>query len=438
MFLLHHGRNLNDLCTRLRRSKLCNLLDKYWTRYAEDWEVLLHGNPAAEAYDAIKLAGGGEIGIGVGEEEYGSGEREVLEGLVRGTDGLIDMTVSRFGGEAGNRVASQPQSRSEAASHSYKDYSEQAEIANGVIFAGMGSVSRRSIRTVTDWIHQVHISGEDAYGIRSNPVSERSTRRRPSPKTNAMKTQRPQHEADGSSSMTTLEPMPYEDHPAHEQSSKDRQPTIPPPLVSTIEDSLRKATSSAGATKEQTQDRKSDGTSESSNGNVPSFGTWMNYLTLGYGPQWGINAPQSKSISQSKDAPGTKQDMRGTSRSPPKQHSGSSVHDKLRHGSPEDGTNIRSAGGRYLIGLIGKLDWGADEERNSSSGFNDAHSQDSSNRLLVRTVHVEVDELGEDKQYSRKTQPRPQGAPNAVDVKRVRVVVYEVCIGRDMAGRNAH
>ena len=73
---------------RVGRLLFCSLLERYWTRFATEWDVLLHGNPAVEMYDGIKLANGGELGVGVGEEEWGSGEREVLEDFVRRTGWL--------------------------------------------------------------------------------------------------------------------------------------------------------------------------------------------------------------------------------------------------------------------------------------------------------------------------------------------------------------
>ena len=50
-----------------------------------------------DIYGGIKLAAGGELGMGVGEEEWGSGEREVLEHFQSRTEGLVDLMVSRFG-----------------------------------------------------------------------------------------------------------------------------------------------------------------------------------------------------------------------------------------------------------------------------------------------------------------------------------------------------
>jgi hypothetical protein len=67
---------------RSRRPKFVNLLGRYWDSFLSTWNVMLHGNPAVSVYGGIKLAGSGELGMGVGEEDRGSGEREVLEGFV--------------------------------------------------------------------------------------------------------------------------------------------------------------------------------------------------------------------------------------------------------------------------------------------------------------------------------------------------------------------
>ena len=52
-------------------SSFCSILDKYWLRFASNWDVLLHASPAVDIYNGIKLAGAGELGVGVGEEEWG-------------------------------------------------------------------------------------------------------------------------------------------------------------------------------------------------------------------------------------------------------------------------------------------------------------------------------------------------------------------------------
>ncbi|KAG2418465.1 hypothetical protein HFD88_001566 [Aspergillus terreus] len=96
-FLLHHDFSLESMYQRIGRPAFCTILDSYWRKFAWNWEVLLSGNPAIDMYNGIKLSAGGELGVGVGEEEWGSGEREVLEDFVSRTDGLVDLIVSRFG-----------------------------------------------------------------------------------------------------------------------------------------------------------------------------------------------------------------------------------------------------------------------------------------------------------------------------------------------------
>lgn len=72
IFLLHHGPSLSDLFKKSSRDAFCDLLDRFWSRYLKNWDVLLHGNPAVDIYNGVKLAAGGELGIGVGEEDWGS------------------------------------------------------------------------------------------------------------------------------------------------------------------------------------------------------------------------------------------------------------------------------------------------------------------------------------------------------------------------------
>jgi len=79
---------------RIRRSKFVNLLGRYWDSFLSTWNVMLHGNPVVSVFGGIKLAASGELGMGVGEEDRGSGEREVLEGFVGRIEGLVDLVVS--------------------------------------------------------------------------------------------------------------------------------------------------------------------------------------------------------------------------------------------------------------------------------------------------------------------------------------------------------
>ena len=103
IFLLHHTSSLSALFVQTKRSKFLSILGHYWDLFLSSWNVLLHGNPANDLYGGIKIAACGELGVGVGEEERGSGEREVLEGFVGRVDGLVDLVVSKFGSEGSPR-----------------------------------------------------------------------------------------------------------------------------------------------------------------------------------------------------------------------------------------------------------------------------------------------------------------------------------------------
>lgn len=180
-FLLHHAQTLNELFSRLQRPKFCALLERFWDIFVWNWDVLLHGNPAADIFGGLKLAAGGELGIGVGEEEWGSGEREVLEGFIGRTDGLVDMIVSRFG-EAAAVSGPEKASLSGATSQSPNQtvdwhLGEDPRPSDGVVFSGIGAIARTSVKHITKWIESLFKYGGNAYGVRDNPVAINRRRR---------------------------------------------------------------------------------------------------------------------------------------------------------------------------------------------------------------------------------------------------------------------
>ncbi|KAK3670506.1 hypothetical protein LTR78_009610 [Recurvomyces mirabilis] len=177
IFSLHHGSSLDELFVRLGREKLIPALERFWSRYARTWNVLLHANPAADVFSGIQLASGGELGFGVGEEEWGSGERDVLEDLVSRTEGLVDAVVSRYG-EAAKAVASDYASIPIHEALPWMGSGNQPAATDGVVFGGVGRLSRPSLRSVAMWSRQIYTNGEYAYGIQDNPLRERRKRRR--------------------------------------------------------------------------------------------------------------------------------------------------------------------------------------------------------------------------------------------------------------------
>ena len=174
VFLLHHGRSLADLYVRLTRPKFCATLERFWDRFTRDWEVLLHGTPSVDIYNGLKLAAGGELGIGVGEEEWGSGEREVLEGFIGRTEGLIDVLVSRFGDAEKETIVGRQSEEQEV----WLGSGRLPDCSDGVVFSGIGAVTRPSLRSISAWMEWIYKHGQAAHGVKDNPHTSRRRRRR--------------------------------------------------------------------------------------------------------------------------------------------------------------------------------------------------------------------------------------------------------------------
>lgn len=308
---------------RLPRPKFCSLLSRFWTRFARSWDVLLHGNPAADIFGGLKLSSGGELGMGVGEEEWGSGERDVLEDLAKRTDGLIDMVVSRFGEPAPTTENITTSSTAAKTSVLHEELpwlgaGNYPEASDGVIFAGINAATRPSLRNISQWVQQVYTYGEHAYGVRDNPHRERRKRRRRSP---------PEPEAD-SDSVSLAKPAstvsardwdpqrqrrPRPERAADSKGSAiskasassktsgsvtSHRPGIPPPILSAVvEQSLDKATQKAESDAERSQQSEQDsGTTLG----IPD--QYMKYLTFGLSTL-AKSSSTSQSTSQAKEQP---------------------------------------------------------------------------------------------------------------------------------------
>ena len=174
LFLLHHSIKLSDLFQKVGRDTFCGFLERYWNKFVRNWDVLLHGNPACTIYNATKLSAAGELGIGVGEEGWGSGEREVLEDFIDRTEGLRELVVGRYGlppkAERSQRL---PDQKLE-----WLGNGNDVAAADGVIFSGKGLISRKSLRTVSQWMEAIFKYGEDAYGVSDNPSARPRAQRK--------------------------------------------------------------------------------------------------------------------------------------------------------------------------------------------------------------------------------------------------------------------
>jgi hypothetical protein len=256
------------------RSSFCIFLERFWSKFAWSWDILLTGNPTVELYNGIKLSAGGELGIGVGEEEWGSGEREVLEDYVLRTDGLVDLVVSRFGDppSAAEDFATTKRSENPADAGENQGSWLGSDVyprpSDGVIFSGAGNISRSSLVQVSQWMEWIFRYGYDAYGVGEDPTSPRRRKRR--------RGHRGRSAAKSLSASRT-------DKSQFTKTKRSFAPGIPPPLVV----GTSKAAQEAG-----------QGTPQSSTDNSPSRGdkgsdwiglgsdTLVKYLTFGYGSSW--------------------------------------------------------------------------------------------------------------------------------------------------------
>lgn len=370
LFLLHHAASLTELLSRVGRTNLCGLLERYWTKFARDWEVLLHGNPAATIYNAIKLSGGGELGIGVGEEAWGSGEREVLEGFIDRTEGLQDLVVGRYG------LPPATDRPNTAAKDIWLGTGNEPAAADGIIFTGTGLVSRESLRTVSRWIEAIFRHGDGAYGVGENP----SSRPRPRRRRQKGESSRP---SDDSSAAHEVRPRLRSPRPGAPNLRKQAiensaaPPGIPAPLVGQVEASLDKALAQASNPKSE-----NDGREPASSDETSATENMMKYLKLGYGTAWTLNP---KGLNANKD----------TNRESETTHSESDTMQQVDP-TPEVSEDeqpfkqkLEQSIGRFLIGLSGDLE---QMELDSDDGQlpRQPDNEREESRLFVRTLTVKM------------------------------------------------
>ncbi|KAI0812146.1 hypothetical protein GGR55DRAFT_640569 [Xylaria sp. FL0064] len=176
IFLLHHASSLSALFVKTMRPTFVKILSRYWDLFLSTWDVMLHGNPASKVFRGIKIAVCGELGVGVGEEDRGSGEREVLEGFVDRIEGLTDLVVSRFG--SSKSMSESEPTKDEERDEQWLGTGEEPGAEDGAVFLGVGALSRKSICDITSWMEDIYSWGEDAYGVKDSPASTRQARRR--------------------------------------------------------------------------------------------------------------------------------------------------------------------------------------------------------------------------------------------------------------------
>ncbi|KAH0565310.1 hypothetical protein GP486_001292 [Trichoglossum hirsutum] len=388
-FLLHHATSLSELYAQVDRSSFCSYLRRFWNRFVWNWDVLLHGNPSVDVFAAIKLAGGGELGMGVGEEDRGSGEREVFEGFVERIEGLVDLVVSKFGeplSEGGrderNTNRDQKEKNQTPKARQWGGPGSLPNPMDGVVFSGVGALTRTSLRDIADWMEELYEHGDNAYGVHDSPTLARRRKQR-----------KPRAKAD-----PTLAGGPDGGAPSHRKQSShtkhgiaageernnfnptdNLQHRIPPPIVPTTKPTVLK-------------DSREDGTESQGERGGDSLGygagKLMKYLTLGYHSPW--STPPSKPNSDEVgDGPG-EQIVEGPD-------DGNAILAPIQHIEPQPDIEEEQEEvfiqrrektvGYFLVGLRGDVEDEVDEpifsEQDTSKGA-------CNGGILVRTVQVEL------------------------------------------------
>ncbi|KAK5171347.1 uncharacterized protein LTR77_004491 [Saxophila tyrrhenica] len=468
IFCLHHGPSLDDLFVRLSRDKFCNTLDRYWSRFSRSWDVLLHGNPAVDIFNGIKLASGGELGYGVGEEEWGSGEREVLEDLVRRTEGLEDVLVSRFG----DPVSEDKEKADDEEAMPWMGNGTPPIASDGIVFSGIGALERHSIRDVSLWMRQIYSYGEYAYGVRDNPLRDRRKRRRrnpdprrssngnaitpkpPSPERGDLKQAQDEQPLDSAEVQGEVEPGAVVDrrpeiHPrvaSHDYATTPERtptpadpsrPSVPPPIVTATERALENATRNADQSTSEREDDDEVAVQEPATTlGIPD--QYMKYLTFGLST-FGKNSQkrpstsrQSSASMQSKRPFSTKRKDNGKGQKEPEPEENAVM---TQVDPIPDGETLRSKAaaqirqenrGHFLIGLRGDLDASTEAE---DVDFTDGslNTDGAGSRIVLRTIQVELIKrpIDEPEDEAKATVPDvTTGIEAIMKYRRMRVLIY--------------
>ncbi|KAM3072317.1 hypothetical protein ACMFMG_009127 [Clarireedia jacksonii] len=384
-FLLHHAFSLSALFVRTKRSKFVSILGKFWDTYISTWNVLMHGNPANDLYGGIKIAACGELGVGVGEEDRGSGEREVLEGMIERTDGLVDMIVSQFGDDRSNPNDETNKSFAEQKSKQSEPWlgsGNEPSAEDGAIFLGTGALSRKSLRDLSHWMEDIYRWGPYAYGVTDNPSSTRAAK-----------------EGKGRPRSKPHHSMEQNDQAPGDSKTHIRPPSSISTDVSTTDQDVSSRPSSMSASEANRSlkgGRYSPNTSRFSqrrptaHRNNPSHTStesesskskkFTSYLKFGYGTHWSLGGPSARDDGHDQpkitQSGGSTQQVSGIDASPDANKKSEFV--------PE----FNDSAPHYLVGLMGNINLEEEEGTNSHAESDD---EGYNSRLVLRTVTVELE-----------------------------------------------
>ena len=422
VFTLHHGPSLSDMYVKLPTDKFSAILDRFWTRFCRNWDVLLHGNPAVDIFGGLKLAAGGELGYGVGEEDWGSGDREVLEDLVHRTEGLVDLLVHRFGEAAPPEDGYSIDHPSQNTLHDARQglpwlgCGSEPQAPDGLIFSGVGAITRPSVRDISAWVRDIYAYGEHAYGVKDNPHRQRRKKRRRQPvdeaETPPATEDQLKNKAIDKLKGIQLPPDPrpqmHDRVASHDHATGTpgtqvaSHPGIPPPIVSTVEASLDRASASAES---NTAKQPPPPSEQSSNWNLGSSDKWVKYLTFGLASGGKRSESPKRPEGPRRTSTSSSKTVKGVSF--PKSKDDKKDEPPMQHLDPTpDGYQAQAAlqrqrhqenKGHFLVGYRGDLDLEPAEDKNgndSDSTINDSELPEAE-RNLLRTVKVELTEKGD-------------------------------------------
>ncbi|KAA8574480.1 hypothetical protein EYC84_005939 [Monilinia fructicola] len=381
-FLLHHASSMSALFVRTRRSKFVSILGRYWDTYLSTWNVLMHGNPANNVYGGIKVAACGELGVGVGEEERGSGEREVLEGFVGQMEGLVDVIVSRFG-DAKSNVDDSGKGFSEQHSKQSAPWlgsGNEPATEDGAIFLGTGALSRKSLRDVSHWVEDLYKWGQYAYGVVDNPSSTRRAKKmnKPRPR-NDQRLGNVKNAARSTSSLS--KEIPIHDGP-HDQPGTSRPSSIsaaePRPTVEEDSHSDRPKSTFKPPRPVFGRNRASHTSTEGTDGtDGESKGSkFAQYLKLGYGTHWSLGGTTTKE-DENKSLSGLATPIPSID----------GAADKIGRSAPIP--EFDDSKGHYLVGLMGDIEVETDTPVIPNADEDEFEGKNS--RLVLRTLTVELE-----------------------------------------------
>ncbi|KAI2788594.1 hypothetical protein POX_e06614 [Penicillium oxalicum] len=348
IFLLLHDFSMAELYERVEKPTFKLFLERFWEKFTWNWELLLAGNPIVDMYNGIKLAAGGELGMGVGEErKNGAVEKE------------------KFGDAPGQIDDSRPvPSNSKDA---WLGSGNTPRPPDGVIFSGIGAIDRGSLARISHWMEWIYRDGDTAFGVRRDPASPR----RRHPRRSKART-------------------------SHQRVTSERteSPGIPRPLIMAapqpIPESQKENNPNGAGTAPIDNDQKDSEQTSATD-------TVMKYLTLGYGSAWSFSnrsnpVPSAKSPSEISSSAPNQNALSKTGENEPQ----GNVHPPQASETQSEQIHNQikpTTWGRFLLGPRDDLDCLDDLDEGSPEPVTDLKG--SGSRIVHRSVHIRLaDSLG--------------------------------------------